>query len=470
MPYRLTLSTLTVAMLLAGCAMLEPHYTQPAAPVTANWPTAPDTKASGAPAAQVSWNDFVDDAKLRQVIDLALANNRDLRIALLNVEKTRAQYQIQRAALIPHINATGTENAARTPADLSSTGRETVTHAYNASVGLSTYEIDLFGQLQSLKDAAMEQYLSNIDARRSAQISLAAQVSTAWLTLQADKAHLQLAQQTFKNQQDEYALSKRRFDAGASSQLDLSQAEVVLDTARGDAARYTAVVDQDLNALTLLVGTSVPSDLLPGDWSNDGTALRVVPGGMPSDLLRNRPDILAAEHQLKSANANIGAARAAFFPSITLTSSVGTASNALNGLFKAGSRAWTFAPQINLPLFDGGVNLANLQVSKVNRDIAVAQYEKSIQTAFREVADAMAAQATFGEQIEAQKALVKATDQSYQLSNARFNKGVDSYLNVLDAQRTLYAARHTLINLQLAEAGNRITLFKALGGGSASIQ
>jgi multidrug efflux system outer membrane protein len=459
------------ATILAGCGTLAPDYQRPVPPISSNWPSGPAyaTNASGQSAANVSWHDFVTDSKLQQLITLALANNRDLRVTALTIEKAQAQYQITRSTLFPHINATAGENASLTPAGISPSGTGYTLHNYNVGLGLSAYELDFFGRVRSLKDQALEQYLSTEEAHRSTQLSLIAQVATAYLTLAADQEHLSLAADTLRTQQSTYAMDKRRFELGAASQLDLSQAQTAVDTARGDVARYTSMVAQDINALNLLVGTSVPEELLPSASLTTITAVRDLPAGLPSDLLQNRPDIQEAEHQLKAANANIGVARAAFFPSITLTGSIGTASNKLSGLFDSGSRVWQFAPQLNLPIFDGGSNTANLKVAKADREISLAQYEKAIQSAFREVADALADHGTLDTQLAAQQSLVDATALSLKLSDARFQNGVDSYLTVLDSERSLYTAQHNLINLKLAQAANLITLYKALGGGVAAV-
>jgi len=461
---------LLTAAILAGCGTLAPDYHRPAPPVSGNWPGGPAYAATpgGQNEATVDWHEFVTDRKLQQLIELALANNRDLRVTALTIEKTQALYQIERASLFPHINASAGENAALTPADISPTGTHAVSRVYSAGLGFSAYELDLFGRIRSLKDEALEQYLSTEEAYRSTQISLIAQVATAYLTLAADQEHLSLAEDTLKTQQSTFAMDKRRFELGAASQLDLSQAETAVDTARGDAARYTGIVAQDLNALTLLAGTEVPSGLLPSASIMNVTSVHDFSVGLPSDLLQNRPDIMAAEHQLKAANANIGVARAAFFPSITLTSSVGTASKELSGLFKSGQNTWSFAPQINLPIFDGGSNSANLKAAQASRGIFLAQYEKAIQNAFREVADALADRGTLDAQLAAQKSLVDATALNLKLSDARFQNGVDSYLVVLDSQRSLYSAQHNLINLKLVQAINLVTLYKAVGGGAAA--
>jgi multidrug efflux system outer membrane protein len=464
---------IVLTSILCGCGTLEPDYKRPDMPVQNSWPNSSTSSSSsetkpGESAANVYWHEFVVDPKLQQLIALALNNNRDLRVAVLTIEKAQAQYQIQRSTLFPHINATAGETASLTPGNLSSTGSPYTLHEYSVGLGFSAYELDFFGRVRSLKNQALEQYLSTEEARRSAQMSLIAEVATAYLTLVADQGHLSLARDTLKTQFSTFEMYKRRFELGSSSQLDLSQAETSVDTARGDVARYTSVVAQDVNSLTLLLGTSIPTELMPSETVVLIDAVRNLQTGLPSDLLQNRPDILQAEHQLKAANANIGVARAAFFPSISLTGSVGTASTQLSNLFTPGQKTWSFSPQINLPIFDGGSNTANLKVAKADRGIYLAQYEKAIQTAFREVADALADHDNLGEQLAAQQSLVDSTGLSFKLSGARFQNGVDSYLVVLDSQRSLYTAQHSLINLKLAQANNLVTLYKALGGGSAA--
>jgi multidrug efflux system outer membrane protein len=450
---------------------MAPTYTQPAAPAPTAWPGGPAYKAHDAatsqkPLAEIPWQEFFVDPQLRKLIDLTLENNRDLRVATLNIERSRAQHQIRRADLLPQVDASGGANFQRIPETLSGTGRAMTVDQYSVGLGVSSYELDLFGRVRSLKDQALEQYLATEQARRSVQISLVSQVAVTYLALAADIERLQLAKETLTNQQESYKLSKNRFEAGVTSFLDLNQARTTVDTARVDIARYTTLVAQDENALSLVVGSPVPADLLPQSLSESLTSLRDLSPGLPSEVLLSRPDILQAEGQLKGANANIGAARAAFFPRITLVSSIGFGTDDLAGLFKPGSFAWKFAPQITLPIFDGGGNRAKLTVAEVDRDIAVAQYEKAIQTAFREVADALALRGTIDEQLAAQQSLTDATAESLTLSQARYEKGVDSYLTVLDSQRSLYGARQNLIGTRLARLANLVTLYKVLGGGS----
>lgn len=461
----------TLLLFLAGCASMAPKYSQPSAPVPAAWPAGPSYQATQPaaqqkPLAEIPWQEFFVEPQLQKLIALSLDNNRDLRVAVLNMDRFRALYQIQRADLFPSVTGDAGGAVKRTADDLSQNGRGGVSHSYDVGVGISSYELDLFGRVRSLKDQALDQYLATQQARRSVQITLVSQVATAYLTLGSDLERLQLAKETLANQQESYRLSKSRFEAGVASALDLQQAQTSVDSARVDIARYTTQVAQDLNALTLVVGSDVPQELMPKSLSESLTAVKDAAPGIPSDVLLSRPDILQAEYNLKGANANIGAARAAFFPRITLTTSVGFGSDQLTGLFKGGNLAWNFAPRISVPIFEGGRNKANLEVATVDRDIAVAQYEKAIQSAFREVADALAQRGTIDEQVSAQQSLTGATSETYRLSQARYQTGVDSYLNVLDAQRSLYTAQQGLITTRLARLNNMVTIYKVLGGGS----
>ncbi|MFZ2948547.1 MAG: AdeC/AdeK/OprM family multidrug efflux complex outer membrane factor [Desulfuromonadaceae bacterium] len=461
---------LGVLVCLAGCTTMAPKYSQPAVPVPAVWPSGPayqeeSAKPSLKPVAAIPWREFFVEPRLQKVIDLALTNNRDLRVATLNIERSQALYQIQRSDLFPKVDASADSNFQRVPEAFSATGQAMRVDQYSVGLGISSYELDLFGRVRSLKDQALEQYLATEQAQRSVQISLVSQVAATYLALAADRERLQLAKDTLINQQESYKLTKSRFEGGVTSSLAVHQAQTTVDAARVDIARYTTLVAQDENALSLVVGSTVPPDLLPQSLSETLTSLKDISPGLPSDVLLTRPDILQAEGQLKGVNANIGAARAAFFPRITLVSSIGFGSDDLAGLFKSGSFAWKFAPQITLPIFDGGSNRANLKVAEVDRDIAVAQYEKAIQTAFREVADALAQRGTIDDQMAAQQSLTNATAESYRLSNARYEKGVDSYLTVLDSQRSLYGAQQNLINTRLIRLSNLVTLYKVLGGG-----
>jgi outer membrane protein, multidrug efflux system len=456
-----------IVFLLGGCT-LAPKYTRPASPVPADWPTGAsynETKpaASAPTVTDLPWREFFTDERLQKVIETALNNNRDLRLAVLNVEKARALYGIQRAELLPSVNVVGMMSKERVPADLSTTGSAMTAEQYGVNLGIISWEIDFFGRIRSLKDQALEEYLATDQARRSAQITLVSTVANAYLTLAADRENLKLVAFTLETQEASYKLIRKRYDVGLASELDLRRAQSQVDTARGDVARYTQLTAQDENALNLLVGAPMPSALLPAELDSVSPPKEISPGLSSEQLLR-RPDILAAEHQLKAANANIGAARAAFFPRISLTTAIGTASAELSGLFKSGQGTWSFAPQIIMPIFDARTWSA-YDVTKVEKEITLAQYEQAIQVAFREVADALAVRGTVNQQIAAQQSLVDAVSVTYRLSNARYTKGIDSYLSVLDAQRSLYAAQQGLISIRLAQIANMVTLYKVLGGG-----
>ena len=460
---------LSVFVGLGGCTMI-PKYTRPEAPVPAGWPSGPAYKETlqAAPAAtDLTWREFFTDERLQTVIETALKNNRDLRVAALNVERARALYRIQRAELFPTVNAGGTASKERVPGIVSGTGHAATVELYNVNLGISSWEIDFFGRIRSLQERALEEFFATEQARRSAQILLISEVANAYLTLAADRENLQLARSTLETQQAAYNLIRRRYEVGLVPELDLRQVQTRVDAARVDVARYTDLAAQDENALHLLVGSPVPADLLPEGLS----AVRPLPDvspGTSSEVLLRRPDILQAENLLKAANANIGAARAAFFPSISLTTSIGTTSDQLSGLFKSGSGTWIYAAQTVMPIFDLRTWSA-LKVTEVDRETAVAQYEGAIQVAFREVADALAQRGTLGDQMEAQQSLVEATMETYRLSNARYAKGIDIYLNVLDAQRSLYSAQQGLIATRLAKLANQVRLYAVLGGGGDSV-
>ena len=459
-----------IFLALSGCN-LTPQYTRPETPVPAEWPSGAayqEIKAmAGAPAAtETSWQAFFGDERLQQIIDTALNNNRDLRLAALNVQRARALYGIQRAELLPSVNGTARWIKTRVPADISGTEVAPTVQEFDVNLGIASWEIDFFGRIRSLKDRALEQYLATEEARRSAQILLVSGVASTYLALGADREALNLAESTLETQRRAYDLIKRRYELGLASELDLNQAQTQVDTARRNISIYTQLAAQDENALNLLVGSpsAVPRELLPADLGTVRPPKEISPG-LSSEVLLFRPDIMAAEHQLKAANAYIGAARAAFFPRISLTAAFGTASGELSGLFKAGSDAWTFAPLIVMPIFDARLWSA-YDATKVEKEIALTQYEKTIQTAFREVADALAVRGTVDEQVSAQQSLVDALSRTYRLSVARYTKGIDSYLGVLDAQRFLFAAQQALIAIRLAKLANQVRLYAVLGGGS----
>lgn len=468
---RNTLLITAVIFCLTGCGTLTPKYTRPEAPVPADWPKGAaynqtKTTTGTSTASELTWREFFTDVNLQQVIEAALNNNRDLRVAALNVQRARAMYGIQRAELLPAIDAVGSGSKQRVPANLSSSGKSGKVEQDSVNLGVASWEIDFFGRIRSLKDKAMEEYLATEQARRSAQILLVSEVASSYLTFAADQENLNLAQSTLNTQQTAYDLIKRRYEIGIVSELDLRQIQTRVDAARVDVVLYTRLVAQDEAALNLLVGSPVPSELLPADLNSVSQPKEIFPG-VSSEVLLSRPDILQAENLLKAANANIGAARAAFFPRISLTTSVGTASNELSGLFRPGQNVWIFNPQIVVPIFDARTRPA-LEVSKAEREIAVAQYEESIQQAFKEVADALAVQGTMEEQMSAQQSLVDAAAETYRLSNARYLKGIDNYLVVIDSQRSLYAAQQGLVSLRLTKIANQVKLYAVLGGGSDS--
>ena len=467
MKRNLFLLFIIMVFLLGGCT-LAPKYTRPASPVPAEWPAGAayneTNTASSAPAVtNMPWREFIADERLQKIIETALNNNRDLRLAALNVERARAYYGIQRAELLPAVNAVGSMSKALVPADLSTTGSAMTSEQYSVNLGIISWEIDFFGRIRSLKDQALEEYLATEDARRSAQIMLVSAVAQAYLTLAADRENFKLVTSTLETQEATYKLIRKRYDVGLASELDLRRAQSQVDTARVNVARYTQLAAQDENALNLLVGSPMSSSLLPAELGSISPP-KEISSGLSSELLLRRPDILVAEHRLKAANANIGAARAAFFPRISLTTAIGTASADLSGLFKSGQGTWSFAPQIMMPIFDARMWSA-YDVTKVEKEMSVTQYEKVIQTSFREVADALAVRGTVEQQMAAQQSLVDAVAETYRLSNARYTRGIDSYLSVLDAQRSLYGAQQGLIVLRLARLVNRVMLYMALGGG-----
>lgn len=451
---------------LTGCTLM-PNYQRPDLPVQNTWPTG-DAYSSGQQGQYVSlgWRDFFADKDLQSLIETAIANNKDLRVAALNVAAYEAQYRIQRSELFPSLDANGTGSRQHVPADVSSTGRSRVNSSWGVTLGVTSYELDFFGRIRSLNEAALQQYLSTQEAQRNTQISLIASVANAWLTLQADKALLKLTEETLENYQYNYDLVKRSNEVGVASSLDLAQARTTVEGAKVNLATYKRQVAQDINLLALLLGTNLPADLANKKESNfDLQYVKEIPAGLPSDLLANRPDIISAEHQLMAANANIGAARAAFFPSISLTSNVGTMSPSFSNLFSAGQGSWLFQPTINLPIFTAGRLRGNLDYATLQKDINVATYEKTIQTAFKEVADGLASRETYREQVVSQGNFVEANQVYYDLADQRYQAGIDSYMTLLDAQRQLFSSQQSLISVRLAQLTSEVNLYKALGGG-----
>jgi len=471
---------------LAGCS-LAPDYHRPDAPVQAMYPDAPQVRlgsggipaslgsqpaaavapAGDALAADIGWRQFFRDPRLQRLIELSLANNRDLRMAVQRVEEARAQYGVQRAEQWPAIGAGVQGTRQHVPRDLRLTpGAPSVTSQYQAGIGLASFEIDLFGRLRNLSEAALQQYLATEQSRRSVHITLVGAVAEAYFNLRAAEVQLALTQKTLTSRQASYDLAKTRFDGGVASELDLNQAKALLDTASADLAQLARVRAQAANALLLLTGLpGLPDDLPPPAEFGRDQLLASVPAGLPSDLLERRPDILAAENQLKAANANIGAARAAFFPTISLTGLLGSGSTSLGDLFKGGNGLWSFSPSITTPIFAGGSIREGLNLAKARDNIAVSQYEQTIQQAFREVADALAGEATYGAQLDAQRALQTSSARTLELSDLRYRGGIDSYLQVQTAQVDFYNAQQALVQTGLSALVNRVELYKALGGG-----
>ena len=461
---KLIVTPLALSMALAGCMSLAPDYERPAAPVASAFPAVPQAATAStspviaqAPAA-VAWQQFFADPRLRQLIDQALVNNRDLRIAIANIEQARAQYRITRADRLPSVGLGVSGNRQTVGED------QPINSQYQAGLQVTAFELDLFGRVRNLSEAALAQYLATEEARKTTQISLIASVANAYLQLLADEELLRITQDTLKTRQDSDRLTQLRFENGVASRLDIQQSRSLVETALTTLAQQQRFRAQDINLLTLLVGQPLPADVSSGATLAK-TELPDLPAGLPSDLLVNRPDIRAAEQELIAANANIGAARANFFPRISLTGSAGSASTELSGLFESGTWGWSFAPQAILPIFDYGRNTATLGAARAQRDIAVARYEQSIQTAFREVADALAGQATYSEQLRAQAAVTEAEADRFNLSDLRFRSGAASQLDLLDAQRSLFQSQQLSVQANLLRLQNQVALYRVLGGG-----
>lgn len=460
--YRRGLTLATLAIAIAGCQNLRGP--QPAASVVIppSYQNLPDAYA-GAQSPSIAnkgWQEFFSDARLQQIIELGLLNNRDLRTTALNIERARQQYRISENGLIPTVNAsTGVTRQQTVQANDPYT-------SYSVGVGVTAYELDFFGRVRNLKDAALDSYLATRSARDATQISLIGQIAQTWTAISYDTAKLRLAEQTLKAQEQAYRLNQKRFEVGIDSEVTVRQAQITVETARGDVAAYKTQVAQDRNLLELLVGQPVPADLLPtAQKIKQITNATVLGAGLPSDLLQNRPDISSAEYQLRAAGGNLGAARARLYPSISLTGSAGLASTDLSDLFKSGSFIWSIGPQLDLPIFDSGTRQANVNIAEVDQQLALTNYEKLVQVAFREVSDVLATRATINDRLSAQNRLVGATATNYRLSEARFRAGIDNFLTVLDAQRSQYAAQQALLSLEQANLNSQIDLYKVLGGG-----
>ena len=464
--FALVLPALLLGTGTLGACTMTPHYQQPALAVSDAWPVAPGDSSAAPVDDGLSWQAVFHDERLQRVIARALDNNRDLRVAVLNIQKARAGYRMTRAGLFPSLNAEGANSHSLTPAPISGVGTALDTNVYSAELAVPAWELDLFGRVQSQTKTAFETYLQAAETRRAAQVSLISETASAWLTFGADQDLLKLAQSTLKTRQDTLGLTQHMFALGTASQTDLHNDEILAEQARADVAQFQAQVNEDRDALVLLAGSTIPDADLPDGLPGNDAIATTLPAGLPSQVLTRRPDVRAAEHGIKAANGDIGAARAAFFPSITLTGSTGNESLDLGHLFDAHTGAWSFTPAINLPIFAGGFNIANLKSAKTSRDIAVAQYDKAVQTAFRDVADALAVRATIEDRLDAtRKAAADASD-NLTLEKARYDRGIDSYLDQLDAERTDYSAQQAAISVHLLRDANLVTLYGALGGGA----
>ncbi len=459
------LASILLILILSSCTMI-PQYSRPSVPISKDWPQGEAYKTikySDAPlATKLKWQEFLTDSKLQRIIEKGLSNNRDLRISALNVERAGAYYGIQRAEILPALDTIATGYRERTPTDLSRTGKAEITSKYSVSLGITSWEIDLFGRIRSLKEMALEQYLAQEQTHRGMTLSIISAVATAYYTYATNRENLKLANETLKNQQEFYELMKKRYEAGVISEIDLHRVRTQVETAREAVARYTQAVAQDKNYLDLLAGEMLSEELLPEGLNNIKSPKDISPG-LTSEILFSRPDIMAAEHTLKAYNAQIGAARAAFFPRISLTTLFGTASGELSGLFEGGSKTWSLQPQAVMPIFDARVWAAH-EAAKVEREIALVNYEKTIQTAFKEVSDVLAVKGTVEEQLQAIQSLVNSLRETYRLAKIRYENGIDSYLSVLDAQRALFQAEQQLNSLRLSKNINLINLYKVIGG------
>ncbi len=459
MTYKLIPTVLAAALLASGCSLI-PQLDKPTAAVAEQYPVA--TEAGQQAAADIPWQNFFTDTRLQQLIQTALDNNRDLRVAVLNIEQARALYQVQSAQQLPEVGASA--SAARQRSQL--TGQ--YGNAFSVGVGIQSWEIDFFGRVGSLKEQALAKYLATEEGRKAAQISLVASVANAWLALQADEELIDISRRTLETREESIKLTKLRLDSGVASELDFRQAQSLTENAKATLAQQLRQRALDVNALTLLLGQTPPQELLnslQGKRLTDLPLMADVPAGLPSDLMLRRPDIRQAEQNMIAANANIGAARALFYPSISLTASAGFASSELSNLFDSGSRGFSIAPSLYLPIFNAGRNQANLEVAEAQKKIAAAQYEKAIQTAFREVSDSLVSRQTLTDQLKSQEAQVTAESARLKLSDLRYKNGVASYLDLLDAQRSLFGLQQAVVQVRLAQLQNQVALYKTLGGG-----
>ncbi|GLU31631.1 outer membrane efflux protein [Trinickia caryophylli] len=460
---------IALAVTLGGCISLAPHYARPAMPVPNAWPAdAPDAPDRSATAAPPDWREYFTDATLQRLVGKALENNRDLRIALARVEEARASYGLQRSAQFPTIAASASFLRFRTPGGLLMPNSMTGS-LVNAGFAETSWELDFWGRVRNLKEAALDEFLASDDARRAVTVSLIEQVADAYLRLCEYDERIALTRATVESRAESLRIFRHRYEVGAISRLDLTQSETLLEQAQMLAAQLEQARASEAHALAILVGTDgvEREPRVPGRLDDAG-AMREISAGLPSDLLTRRPDIVAAERRLRAAHANIGAARAAFFPRITLTSSIGTGSTSLDGLFRSGTGSWAFLPNLSLPIFDGGRNISNLDLAKARRDEALAQYEKTIESAFRDVSDALSAKQWLAAQVESARGIVATQSERARLAKLRYDSGATPFLEVLDAQRDLLNAQQQLIQMRRALLSSRVALYAALGGGATA--
>ncbi|WP_291364491.1 efflux transporter outer membrane subunit [Acetobacter sp. UBA5411] len=460
-------------ILLAGCTM-EPTYHRPKAPVAGNYPAEPMKKAGDTlqtPASDIGWEDFFVDPRLKALIAIAMRENRDLRVAVANIAQSAAQYDVQHASLLPPIGASG-QAMYMAPSQTAGfsfapgVGESISTFRYySAGIGFSSYEIDVFGRIRSLSKSTAEAALKQVATERSVRISIVSQVANAYLAWLGDKEVLDIANKAVANLNENLKLIRLRYDHGEENLLTVRQAETQVDQARQLQAQQTRLVAQDENNITLLIGAPIPNDLPPARPLGEQTLMADIPAGLPSDLLFRRPDIIAAEHDLLSANATIGAARAAFFPKFTLTATDGVSSLLFHRLFTAPATTWGLQPNVSIPIFTWGQNRGNLESAKAGRDIKLATYEKTIQTAFKEVSDTLVARSTYLEESRRMDDYVREMADAYRLSQMRYSVGTDSYLNQLVMQRNLLQAEQSRVAVQVARYENVVTFYRALGGG-----
>ena len=456
-----TLSLATLSVLVLSACQMAPVLEDIQLPV----PDSYAVQGEQGNIADLNWQQFFANEKLQRLIELTLQHNKDIKLAALNVQQVRALYQIEDAGLYPAIDFSASGNRQRLPADLSATGNSQITQSYSATVGMTAYELDLWGKIRNQSDQALQTLYASEQAQTSVKISLISELVNAWLNYAADKEQLALAMETLESQQQSLTLTEKTYALGAASKLTLAQIQSTVATAKVDIANYQRLLKRDKNALDLLVGQSVTTQLLPDESLDEVLNFPTVPVGLPSELLEQRPDIKAAEFKLLAANANIGVAKAAFFPSISLTANAGSASSELDNLFSGGTGTWSFIPSINLPIFNMGRNQANLDVAQTQQQIALTTYEQTIQQAFKEVSDALVDRQGYMEQLKALEELYSSNQTSFKLSEARFDKGADSYLQVLDAQRNWVSAGQQLIRGKQAYIASQINLYKAVGGG-----